>query len=329
MRSSTSDVLVRLVPHRAALARAGARAAAPRRVRRGHAGRGAPAQGDARRRSTARSRRGAPEHESALMSGSRSCKSLRGGVNRAAMRGRLLGVIATFGVLVAVIVVYFIFILEEAPPGVAATVHGTTAQLTLQTDGAYGHAPVPGLGQLPGAGLAAATGSTRRSSRCPRTRSSRSRSTSTTPRPGCATRSSPRCAARSAASAEINGTADERTSTRTSPRTRSRSRTSDSTCRCRASTSNAKNQCSVAPCTLAEAHNTITFTLHDAGAGHLPLAVLRPLRARLPLRQRRADADDRLHGRHDRGRVSEPRRTSPDASPAAARRRASHGMGDR
>jgi hypothetical protein len=59
------------------------------------------------------------------------------------MRGRVLGVIASFGLLVAVIVVYFIFILEEAPPGVAATVHGTTAQLTLQTDAAYGHTPYP------------------------------------------------------------------------------------------------------------------------------------------------------------------------------------------
>ena len=59
------------------------------------------------------------------------------------MRGRLLGVATTFALLIAVVVLYFIFILEEAPPGVAATVTGTTAQLTLQTDAAYGHNPYP------------------------------------------------------------------------------------------------------------------------------------------------------------------------------------------
>ena len=32
------------------------------------------------------------------------------------MRGRVLGVVTSFGLLLAVIVVYFIFILEEAPP---------------------------------------------------------------------------------------------------------------------------------------------------------------------------------------------------------------------
>jgi hypothetical protein len=59
------------------------------------------------------------------------------------MRGRLLGVVGTFGLLIAVVVLYVIFILEEAPPGVAATVTGATAQVTLQTDASYGHLPYP------------------------------------------------------------------------------------------------------------------------------------------------------------------------------------------
>ena len=47
--------------------------------------------------------------------------------------------------------------------------------------------------------------------------------------------------------------------------------------------------------------------LHDPGPGQLPLAVLRALRPWLPLRQRRAHVDPRLHGRlHAGGRVSDP-----------------------
>ena len=49
MRSSTSDVLVRLVPHAQAVARPGARVRARGRVRRGHPALGAAAQGRARR----------------------------------------------------------------------------------------------------------------------------------------------------------------------------------------------------------------------------------------------------------------------------------------
>ncbi len=116
------------------------------------------------------------------------------------MRGRLVGVGACFGLLIAVVVVYFIFILEEAPPGVAATVHGTTAQLTLQTDGAYGHAPYPDWVTYEARDP---SGHWQHSTilKIPAARAtSTSRSTSTTPLPGFATRSSPMCAARSAAS---------------------------------------------------------------------------------------------------------------------------------
>ncbi|MGD0196339.1 MAG: hypothetical protein ABSC56_00335 [Solirubrobacteraceae bacterium] len=51
--------------------------------------------------------------------------------------------LTTLTVLVGFVVVYFIFILEEAPPAVSAVVNGTTAELTLQTVGSYGHHPYP------------------------------------------------------------------------------------------------------------------------------------------------------------------------------------------
>ena len=60
---------------------------------------------------------------------------------------------------------------------------------------------------------------------------------------------------------------------------------------------NAKNQCDFAPCALSNAHDDDHLHLPDGEEGPLPLAVLRPVRGRLPLRLRRADADDRLHGR--------------------------------
>ena len=67
----------------------------------------------------------------------------------------------------------------------------------------------------------------------------------------------------------------------------------------------AKNQCSVAPCTLAEAHTTVVFTIRTGKARHLSLAVLRALRGRLHPRLRRPDAERRLHGRLPaRGRVN-------------------------
>ncbi len=59
----------------------------------------------------------------------------------------------------------------------------------------------------------------------------------------------------------------------------------------------AKNQCGYAPCALSMAHRTITFTFRTGKPRPLPLAVLRPVRSRLHVRLRRADADDRLHGR--------------------------------
>ena len=66
---------------------------------------------------------------------------------------------------------------------------------------------------------------------------------------------------------------------------------------------------------MSMAHQTITFTFRTRQAGPLPLAVLRPLRRRLPLRLRRADADDRLHGRLHQRRLA-PMAADPTAAPA-------------
>jgi hypothetical protein len=46
---------------------------------------------------------------------------------------------------------------------------------------------------------------------------------------------------------------------------------------------NAKNQCSVAPCTLAEAHNTITFRFHTGKPGHFRWQCFVPCAAGFPL----------------------------------------------
>ena len=46
------------------------------------------------------------------------------------------------------------------------------------------------------------------------------------------------------------------------------------------------NLCAAAPCTTKSPHKVIKFSFTSPGPGQLPLAVLRALRARLPLRQR-------------------------------------------
>ena len=60
---------------------------------------------------------------------------------------------------------------------------------------------------------------------------------------------------------------------------------------------NAKNQCGFAPCALSNAHRTITFTFHTTTPGHYRWQCFVPCAAGWLVRVRRADADDRLHGR--------------------------------
>ena len=59
------------------------------------------------------------------------------------MRVRALAVGATLGVLIALAACYFVFFLESGPAAIAAVVSGGTARLTLQTVASYGHPPFP------------------------------------------------------------------------------------------------------------------------------------------------------------------------------------------
>ena len=68
----------------------------------------------------------------------------------------------------------------------------------------------------------------------------------------------------------------------------------------------AKNQCDFAPCSMANAHNTITFTFRTGPKGHYRWQCFVPCAAGLPLRVRRPDADHRLHGRVHQCRLSRP-----------------------
>ncbi len=55
----------------------------------------------------------------------------------------MLGVVATFGVLIALAVCYFVFFLTAGPSAIAAVVSDGSARLTLQTVPTYGHHPFP------------------------------------------------------------------------------------------------------------------------------------------------------------------------------------------
>ncbi len=70
----------------------------------------------------------------------------------------------------------------------------------------------------------------------------------------------------------------------------------------------AKNLCEEAPCEMNMRAPHDQLQLPHRQEGPLPLAVLRPVRRRLVLRQRRPDADLRLHGRVHQCRLTRPRR---------------------
>jgi hypothetical protein len=59
------------------------------------------------------------------------------------MRGRALGVAGVLAVLLALVAVYVVDFLVVAPPAVSAVVSGGSAHLTLQTVQSFGHAPDP------------------------------------------------------------------------------------------------------------------------------------------------------------------------------------------
>ena len=78
----------------------------------------------------------------------------------------------------------------------------------------------------------------------------------------------------------------------------------------------AKDQCGYAPCPMSNRapDDQVHVPHHDSRP--LPLAVLRPLRGRLDLRLRRADADDRLHGRLPQREGVNGRRSRSSPAPA-------------
>ena len=59
------------------------------------------------------------------------------------MRVRGVAVAATFSGLVALVVLYIVFFLTSAPAAISAVTTNGTAQLTLQTVPSYGHHPFP------------------------------------------------------------------------------------------------------------------------------------------------------------------------------------------
>src|SRR5579863_9374153 len=59
------------------------------------------------------------------------------------MRARGVAVAVTFSGLVALVVLYIVFFLTSAPAALSAVVSNGTAQLTLQTVASYGHPPFP------------------------------------------------------------------------------------------------------------------------------------------------------------------------------------------
>ena len=72
------------------------------------------------------------------------------------------------------------------------------------------------------------------------------------------------------------------------------------------------NLCAAAPCTTKSPHQVIKFSFTSPGPGNYRWQCFVPCGLRLPLRQRRADVDPRLHGRlHEGGRVSDAAAPGP------------------
>ena len=192
-----------------------------------------------------------------------------------------------------------------------------------------GSAPHPDLGLVPGQGRRRGSGCTRRCGRSRPTPGSTSPSTSTTRAARCATSRSARSPGTIGDVATLNGKTVPRRSTRT-PATGSGHTFSIPTLGINVplygNNGNA-NLCAVAPCTHAVAQPGHQVLLHHARPGAVPLAVLRALRPGLPLRQRRSDADRRLHGRLLEGGVVSDARAEDGAAPGgrvAGRRRPRH-----
>ncbi len=181
------------------------------------------------------------------------------------MRARGVAVAVTFSGLVALVVLYVVFFLTSAPAALSAVVTNGTAQLTLQTVASYGHHPFPDwvsylakdssgrwkhttIFKVPAHTLVKVTiyqydgASGLRNNFLAKVQGTRG---------GVET---------------INGKAVETINPDDTAHTFSVPDL-DINVPMPGVDANAKNQCTVAPCTLAEAHNTITFSFVSPGPG--------------------------------------------------------------
>lgn len=174
------------------------------------------------------------------------------------MRVRVLAVGATLGVLVALVVLYVTLFLTSAPAAISAVVSNGTAKLTLQTVASYGHAPDPDWVSY----LAQDSSGHWRHTTIYKVPAHALVTVTILQYDGASGLRNPLLAqvrGTVGGVARINGKVtrivdpDAIGHTFTIPDI-------DVSVPLPGVDANAKNQCSVAPCTLAEAHNTITFS---------------------------------------------------------------------
>lgn len=178
---------------------------------------------------------------------------------------RALAVGATLGALVALVVVYFIFFLTAGPSAIAAVVSDGTARLTLQTVPTYGHHPFPDWVSY----LAKDSSGTWRHTTIFKVPAHTLVTVTIYQYDGAS-------GLRNAFLSQVSGTTggievvngkpmrgidpDNAAHTFTVPDI-------DVNVPLPGIDPNAKNTCSVTPCTLAQAHNTITFSFRSPGPG--------------------------------------------------------------
>jgi hypothetical protein len=181
------------------------------------------------------------------------------------MRRRILAVGATLGVLVALVVLYLTLFLTSAPAAISAVVQGGTARLTLQTVASYGHAPDPDWVSY----LAQDSSGRWRHTTIYKVPAHALVRVTIYQYDGASGLRNPLLAqvrGTVGGTARINGkltrivAPDDIGHTFSIPDI-------DVSVPLPGVADDAKNQCSVAPCTLAEAHNTITFSFRAPGPG--------------------------------------------------------------
>ena len=181
------------------------------------------------------------------------------------MRVRGIAVAGTFGVLVGLVVLYVAFFLTSAPAAISAVESGGTARLTLQTVPSYGHHPFPDWVSY----LAQDSSGHWQHTTIFKVPAHTLVTVTVYQYDGASGLRNPILAAvrgTQGGTATINGkpvsliNPDDAAHTFTVPDI-------DLSVPLPGVDANAKNQCSVAPCTVDEAHNTITFTFMSPGPG--------------------------------------------------------------